>query len=277
MPATFEKTLNSFADKFVDYFPRLITGVLILVLGFWLCNFIIKLFMKMLIRKNVDASVHSFLRTIVSLLLKAIIILTVLSTLGVNVNSIVAAFGAAGLAAGIGFKDSVAQLASGMQILITKPFKKGDFIELENVSGIVNEIQIMNTTLHTVDNKMIVIPNSHFTTNNIINYTSEDIRRVDLTFQISYADDISLAKSILRKLAEESSLALTEPEPIIGVKEHGASGILIDDKLWCKSGDYWDLFYDMQEKVKLAFDAAEISIPYDQMDIHIVPAKEKNA
>lgn len=277
MPSTFEKTFNTFADKFIDFLPQLVTGLLIIIVGFWLSNLAVKIFMKMLKRKSVDESVHSFLRTVVSLVLKCVVLLTALSTMGVNVNSILAAFGAAGIAAGIGFKDSVAQLVSGIQILITKPFKKGDFIELESVSGMVNEIQIMNTTLHTPDNKTIVIPNSHFTTNNIINYTSENMRRVDLTFQISYSDDISRAKAILKKLADESALVLSSPEPLIGVKEHGASGILIDDKIWCKSDDYWDLFYDMQEKVKLAFDEAGISIPFDQMDIHIVSANEKNA
>ncbi len=270
MSVGIEKTWASFIDKFLDFLPSLVTGVLILMIGFWLCRLIVKIFMKMLIRKKVDESVHTFLKTIVDLGLKTIIILTVLSTIGINVNSIVAAFGAAGLAAGIGFKDSIAQLASGMQILVTKPFKKGDFIELENISGNVNEIQIMNTTLHTVDNKTIIIPNSHFTTNYIINYYSENSRRVDLTFQISYSDDIVLAKQILLKLAEESPLVLQEPKPIIGVKEHGVSGIYLDDKIWCKSDDYWDLYYDMQEKVKIAFEESNISIPYNQMDIHIV-------
>ncbi len=270
MSVGIEKTWASFIDKFLDFLPSLVTGILILMIGFWLCRLIVKIFMKMLIRKKVDESVHTFLKTIVDLGLKTIIILTVLSTIGINVNSIVAAFGAAGLAAGIGFKDSIAQLASGMQILVTKPFKKGDFIELENISGNVDEIQIMNTTLHTVDNKTIIIPNSHFTTNYIINYYSENSRRVDLTFQISYSDDIVLAKQILLKLAEESPLVLQEPKPIIGVKEHGVSGIYLDDKIWCKSDDYWDLYYDMQEKVKIAFEESNISIPYNQMDIHIV-------
>lgn len=270
MPVGMEKTWSSFIDKFIDFLPSLTVGLVILVIGFWLCRLIVKIFMKMLVRKKVDPSVHTFLKTIVDLGLKTIVILTVLSTIGINVNSIVAAFGAAGLAAGIGFKDSIAQLASGMQILITKPFKKGDFIELENISGNVNEIQIMNTTLHTVDNKMIIIPNSHFTTNYIINYYSENNRRVDLLFQISYTDDIVLAKKILHQLAVDSSLVLAEPKPVIGVKEHGASGIYLDDKIWCKSDDYWDLYYDMQEKVKIAFEQANISMPYHQVDIHIV-------
>lgn len=270
MPAGIEKTWSSFIDKFIDFLPSLIVGLLIWVIGFWVCRLVVKIFMKMLVKKKVDPSVHSFLRTIVDLSLKGIVLLTVLSTIGVNVNSIIAAFSAAGLAAGIGFKDSIAQLASGMQILITKPFKKGDFIELENISGNVNEIQIMNTTLHTVDNKMIVIPNSHFTTNYIVNYYSENSRRVDLSFQISYADDIALAKQILLQLAEESPLTLKNPKPIIGVSQHGPSSIYLDDKIWCKSDDYWELYYDMQEKVKIAFEKAGISIPYNQMDIHIV-------
>lgn len=277
MPSTFEKTFNSFADKFIDFLPQLTIGLIIIIIGFWLCNLAVKIFMKMLKRKSVDESVHSFLRTVLSLILKGVVLLTALSTMGVNINSILAAFGAAGIAAGIGFKDSVAQLVSGIQILITKPFKKGDLIELESISGIVDEIQIMNTTLHTPDNKMIVVPNSHFTTNNIVNYTSADMRRVDLTFQISYSDDISQAKAILKELADNSPLVLSSPKPLIGVKEHAASGILIDDKIWCKSSDYWDLFYDMQEAVKLAFDNAGISIPFDQMDIHIVSDNEKNA
>ena len=155
------------------------------------------------------------------------IVLSALSTLGINLSSFITALGAAGVTAGIGLKDSISQFASGLQILISKPFKSGDFIELEAVSGKVAEIGFMNTTLNTIDNKRIIIPNSHLTSNNIINYTAENKRRLDLTYSIGYGDDIALAKRVLHEIVEDHAMVLNDPAPVIGVKAHDAHAIEI--------------------------------------------------
>ena len=161
-------------------------------------------------------------------------------------------------------------LTSGLQILISKPFKSGDFIELEAVSGKVAEIGFMNTTLNTIDNKRIIIPNSHLTSNNIINYTAENKRRLDLTYSIGYGDDIALAKRVLHEIVEDHAMVLNDPAPVIGVKAHDAHAIEIACLVWCRSDDYWTLFYELQETVKLKFDENGITIPYEQLDVHVV-------
>ncbi len=263
-------TSENFWDKLLGFLPELIAAVLMLAVGFWLAKLVGKLLTKGLIAKNVDAAVQPFIRNVVELVIKFGVILSALSTLGINLNSFITALGAAGVTAGIGLKDSIAQFASGLQILITKPFKSGDFIELETVSGTVAEITFMNTTLNTIDNKRIIIPNSHLTTNNIINYTAEHKRRLDLSYSISYSDDIALAKRVLHEIVEENAMVLNDPAPVIGVKAHDAHAIELACLIWCRSDDYWPLFYEMQETVKLKFDENGITIPYEQLDVHVV-------
>ncbi|HIT53831.1 MAG TPA: mechanosensitive ion channel [Candidatus Fimivicinus intestinavium] len=263
-------TSENFWDKLLGFLPELIAAALILAVGFWLAKLVGKLLTKGLIAKNVDAAVQPFIRNVVELVIKFGVILSALSTLGINLNSFITALGAAGVTAGIGLKDSIAQFASGLQILITKPFKSGDFIELETVSGTVAEITFMNTTLNTIDNKRIIIPNSHLTTNNIINYTAEHKRRLDLSYSISYSDDIALAKRVLHEIVEENAMVLNDPAPVIGVKAHDAHAIELACLIWCRSDDYWPLFYEMQETVKLKFDENGITIPYEQLDVHVV-------
>lgn len=249
--------------------PLIIAAVAIIIIGFIISNLIGKFIIKALRAKGVDPSVHSFIRTVVTLLLKFVFILSALSTLGIDINSFVTALGAAGITAGIGLQSSVSQLASGIQILANHPFKSGDYIDVGTVSGKVHEIKMMYTVLITVDNKRVIIPNSYITTNNIINYNAEDRRRIDLVFSISYNNDFEKAKELIREVIAKNNKILTNPEPLIAVKEHGQSSINLACLIWCASDDYWDTYYYMQEAVKVAFDSNEISIPYGQLDIHI--------
>ena len=249
--------------------PSVIAAVLIVVIGFVVSNFIGKLVVKALRAKGVDPSIHSFIKTVVSLLLKFVFILSALSTIGIDVNSFVTALGAAGITAGLGLQASISQIASGVQILVNHPFKSGDYIDVGTVSGKVQEIKIMYTVLITVDNKRVIIPNSYITSNNIINYNAEDRRRLDLIFSISYDADITKAKDVIKEVIARNSLVFTDPEPIIAVKEHGASSVNLACLIWCNTNEYWNVFYYMQEAVKVAFDENKISIPYGQLDIHI--------
>ncbi len=249
--------------------PLLLGAVIIVVVGFVLSNLVGKLVVKGMRARGIDPSIHTFIKTIVVLLLKFAVILSALSTMNVDVNSFIAAIGAAGITAGLGLQASVSQFASGIQILINHPFKSGDYIDLSTVSGKVHEIKMMYTELITVDNKRVIVPNSHITGSNIINYNSESKRRIDLVFGISYDADIAKAKEVIAQTVRKNELILTEPEPIIAVSAQAASSVNISCLVWCHTDDYWNVFYYMQEAVKLAFDENKIAIPYDQLDVHI--------
>lgn len=249
--------------------PLLLGAVIIVVVGFVLSNLVGKLVVKGMRARGIDPSIHTFIKTIVVLLLKFAVILSALSTMNVDVNSFIAAIGAAGITAGLGLQASVSQFASGIQILINHPFKSGDYIDLGTVSGKVHEIKMMYTELITVDNKRVIVPNSHITGSNIINYNSESKRRIDLVFGISYDADIAKAKEVIAQTVRKNELILTEPEPIIAVSAQAASSVNISCLIWCHTDDYWNVFYYMQEAVKLAFDENKIAIPYDQLDVHI--------
>ncbi len=264
-----DKDFDGIIALIISKAPLILAALLIVIVGFIISNLIGKLVIKGLQAKGVDPSVHSFIKTIVSLILKFIFILSALSTLNVDVSSFVTALGAAGVTAGLGLQASISQLASGIQILANHPFKSGDYIDVGTVSGKVREIKMMYTVLITVDNKRVIIPNSYITSNNIINYNAEDRRRLDLIFSVSYDADIAKAKQVILDVVKKNSLIFTDPEPVIAVKEHAASSVNIACLIWCSADEYWNVFYYMQEKIKLSFDENNISIPYGQLDVHI--------
>lgn len=264
-----EKDFDGIVALAISKAPLIMAAAAILIVGFIISNLTGKLVVKGMQAKGVDPSIHSFIKTIVSLLLKFVFVLSAFSTLGIDVNSFVTALGAAGVTAGIGLQSSISQFASGVQILANHPFKSGDYIDVGTVSGKVHEIKIMYTVLITVDNKRVIIPNSYITSNNIINYNAEDRRRLDLLFSVSYDADIAKAKKVILDVVKKNNLILTDPEPVIAVKEHAASSVNIACLIWCSAEEYWNIFYYMQEEIKLAFDENKISIPYGQLDVHI--------
>jgi len=264
-----EGNFSAIADWALEKAPLIISTILIVVIGFLISNLIGRIVVKGLKARGIDPSIHSFIRTIVTLVLKLLVLLSAISTLGIDVNSIITALGAAGITAGLGLQQSVSQFASGIQILINHPFKSGDFVDIGSVSGKVSEIKLMYTVLITVDNKKVIIPNSTITSENIINYNGENRRRLDLEFCISYDADIDLAKRTIDEVVRANNLILTNPEPVIAVKAHAASSVNLACLIWCSSDEYWNVYYYMQEQVKLAFDKEKISIPYGQLDVHI--------
>lgn len=255
-------------NKIIDKIPSLVIAVALVFIGLFLSRIVSKLLVKAMKAKNVDPSVYNFIKRSVSVLIKAVFILSALSMF-FNIGSLVTAIGAAGVAASLGLQDSVAQFASGIQILLNHPFKNGDFVEVNGIQGNVADIRFMNTVITTVDNKRIIVPNSHITTNHIINYSAENLRRVDLNYSISYTDDMSKAKNVIMNVAQCNELILNDPAPQVFVNSHEASSINLVAKIWCKGTDYWDVYYQMQEQVKLAFDANGISIPFNQLDVHV--------
>ena len=264
-----QRNYNGIIALLISKIPLIVSAILILIIGFAVSNLIGRLVIKGLKAKGVDPSVHSFIRTCITLILKFAFILSAISTLGINVSSFLAAIGAAGITAGIGLQSSVSQLASGVQILINHPFKSGDYVELGTVSGKVHEIKLMYTVLITIDNKQVIVPNSTITSSNIINYNANNRRRLDLVYSVAYDQDIEKVRSAILETVKANKLIFNDPEPIIAVKEHGPSSINFACLIWCSSEDYWNVFYYMQEQVKLAFDKNGIEIPYSQLDVHI--------
>ncbi len=262
-------SFENFPEKFAAALPKLIVFILVIVVGFWLASLLGNLIVKILENKNVDKSMHRFIRRSTVIFLRIIVSVIALEQIGFNVNAFITAIGAAGITAGLGLQNSIAQLAGGFQILFNKPFKSGDYIEIGGVEGKVREIRFMFTTLVTNDNKLVVVPNQNITTSTLVNYTTRDKLRIDLTYTISYEDDIEKAKKVLKQVTESEPLLLKEPKHTIGVFSHGASGVDLACFVWCKSEDYWPAYFSMQEKVKLAFDRNGIQIPYDHLDVRI--------
>ncbi|MGN0448067.1 MAG: mechanosensitive ion channel family protein [Acutalibacteraceae bacterium] len=255
-------------NRIIDKIPSAIVAVLLIFIGLWLSRVISNLAVKAMKANKVDPSVYNFIKRSISVLIKAIFVLSALSMF-FNISSFITALGAAGVAASLGLQNSVAQFASGIQILFNHPFKNGDFVEINGIQGNVADIRFMNTVLTTIDNKRIIVPNSHITTNHIINYSAENKRRVDLTFSIGYSENIAKAKEVILSVVNSNELILKDPVPQVFVASHEASSINLIVKLWCDGANYWDVFYQMQEDVKLAFDENNISIPYNQLDVHI--------
>lgn len=261
-------------NSFLNILPTLLLAMLTVVAGFFVAKYTVKIVLKSMEKGSVDPSVYKFICSILSFTIKCVFIISALSMF-MNVYSIVAAFSAVGVAAGLGLQSSVSQFASGVQILFNHPFKTGDFVEINGVTGNVQEIRFMNTVINTIDNKRVVIPNSHVTENHIINYTAEENRRVDLKFSISYSDDIAHAKKILLDVAQKSELTVPDPETQVFVESHEASSVDLVIKAWCKVENYWPLYYYMQENVKIKFDELGITIPFNQLDVHIINPDKK--
>lgn len=264
-----EKWAQAAIEWTIAFLPKLISAIIIFAVGWWLSSVIAKIILRAMKRTHADITVMTFLNSMIKNIFRVIVVVSVLGQLGVNVTSIVTALGAATVAVGLALQSTMANVASGTLIILNKPFKVGDYLQFEGLQGTVTKIEMMNTYMKTADNKEIIIPNSKLTADSIINYSSLGMRRLDLNFSIGYDDDIAKAKSVLLKIIVRNPMALTDPAPIIGVSSHNESSIGIDVKIWCKCEDYFPLFYSMQEEVKKQFDENGISIPYNQLCIHV--------
>ena len=264
-----EKVIDKIWDFILDKGPHLLLAIVILVVGLMLIKWVEKLIKSILLKSRIDPTAHKLIVQIVSISLKVLVLLMTASQLGIDTASLVTLLGAVGLAISLAVKDSLGNLAGGFLVLFSKPFVKGDFIETNSVSGTVHNITLFYTTLKTPDNKKIFIPNGEISAAKIINYSAEETRRLDLIYSIGYNDDILQAKQILREIVEDTPLALKEPAPEFLVAEHGASAINLAVRIWVKTADYWALNFYMNEQVKLAFDKAGITIPYNQLDVTV--------
>jgi len=254
----------------LEFGPGLLLAILTLVFGLWAIKIVSNVFTKGMEKSKVELSLQKFLTSLVSILLKVLLLISVASMVGIATTSFVAILGAAGLAIGLALQGTLANFAGGVLILFFKPYKIGDFIDAQGISGTVKEIQVFNTVLTTPDNKTIVVPNGVMSNGIITNMSTQPTRRVDMSFGIGYGDDIQKAKDVLRKLIESDERILKTPEPLVAVSQLADSSVNFAVRVWCNTGDYWGIFYDMQERVKIAFDKENLSIPFPQQDVHIV-------
>ncbi|WP_299775819.1 mechanosensitive ion channel domain-containing protein [uncultured Pseudoteredinibacter sp.] len=249
--------------------PQVGMAIVVLVIGWWLIGKVVNLTVKAMEKNELDVTLQRFLSSIIGIGLKALLIISVASMVGIATTSFVAVLGAAGLAVGLALQGSLSNFAGGVLLILFKPYKVGDFIEAQGHAGVVQSIQIFNTVMKTGDNKTIIIPNGPISNGSITNYSTEDTRRVDMSFGIGYDDDIDAARDALEEIIAADDRILKDPAHLIVVAELADSSVNFTVRVWVNSADYWGVFFAMQETVKKTFDAKKISIPYPQQDLHL--------
>ncbi len=249
--------------------PGLIMAIMTYMIGSWVIKIINSSVAKIMEKKNVDKSLRGFMASMLSMLLKAMLIITVLGMLGVKTTSLVAILGAAGVAIGLALKDSLGNFAASVMILIFRPYKVGDLVELDGTVGNVKDIQVFCTVVETADKKTVIIPNGKIITGKITNMSEQPIIRIDHVIGIGYSDDIKKAKQVLLDVLVNDERVLKDPAPYVGVGELAESSVNFVFRPWVKNENYWDVYFDSLEAAKLALDANGISIPFPQRDVHI--------
>ena len=266
-----EKWIERGYTLIMDFGPKVLAAIAIWIIGSWVIKKILKGTKKVMSKKDYDESLQKFLLNLLSWILKIVLIVVVLGTVGVETTSFAAILAAAGLAVGLALQGSLGNFAGGVLIMIFKPIKIGDLIEAQGEIGVVKEIEIFTTKLTGLSNREIIIPNGSLSNGNIINYTTEGTRRVDLTFGVGYDSDIKTTKTVLMEVLASHPKVLQAPEPTVNVSELADSSINFAVRPWCKTEHYWDVYFDITENVKEALDKAGIEIPYP----HQVEIKKK--
>ncbi len=256
-------------DKSIEWGTKLLIAIAILVVGMMIVKKLTKITNKVLRKKEFDESLTTFLSSMVGITLKILVIITALGQLGVEMTSFIALIGAAGLAIGMAFSGTLGNFAGGVMILIFKPYKVDDYILAQGEEGFVKEIQIFNTILLTLDNKTVIVPNGAMANGNMVNFTMQEKRRVDFTVGIAYGDDYEKAKSTLEKFINEDDKILKDEPNFIGLVELADSSVNLTLRVWCKTEDYWDVYFKMNERIYKEFEQVGLNIPFPQLDVHI--------
>jgi len=243
-------------------------AIIVFIVGRIVANLIVSVLRKLLVRAKMDDILVKFLSSIASTVLWLFVVIAALDQLGVNTTSLIALIGAAGLAIGLALQGSLQNFASGVMLIVFRPFNTGNYIEAAGCAGVVENIGIFSTSLRTGDNKALIVPNGAIYGGSITNYSAKPTRRIDLVFGIGYDDDIRKARDIMKGIIDADERILKEPETLIAVAELADSSVNFNVRPWVKSEDYWSVLFDLTEKIKLAFDENGISIPYPQMDVH---------
>lgn len=266
----YQKYIDLSKELLLEYIPKFITALLLLVVGLWIIKRLTIFIQKLMRKKGVDASLQTFLSSLINISLKVLLVITVLSQVGIETTSFIAALGAAGLAVGLALQGSLSNFAGGALILFFKPFKVGDIIKAQGEVGEVSEIQILVTKLATAGNKTAILPNGPLANGNIVNYNQDGRTRLDLNFGISYDSDIKLARKTLMEVMRKHPDVLNDPEPSVNVLELAESSVNLIVRPWANPKKYWDVYFGVLEDGKEALDKAGITIPFPQRDVHII-------
>lgn len=249
--------------------PMILTVLVIVVVGLILVKLVAKLIERALDKSRLDKTGHKFILALVRVALLAVVLITALSMLGVNITSMIAVFGVVGLAISLAVQDSLGNVAGGFILLFAKPFKVGDYVELDGLSGTVAQINILQTELKTYDNKAVFIPNRQVSAAKITNYSKQETRLLDLPYSIAYREDFERVKGVFAGVFAAQEQLLTDPAPCVRIKTYASSSVDLSVRAWVKTEDYWDVYFAMQEAVKRAFDENGISMPFPQLDVHL--------
>ena len=277
MEELFAKTSNVSLDVFVTKMidlgisvgSKILLAIVVFLVGRWIVRRLNKLLAKILEKRHVEASLSTFVKSLVNITLTLLLIIVVIGVLGIETSSFIALFASAGVAIGMALSGTLQNFAGGVMILLFKPFKVGDTIEAHGQSGTVREIQIFNTILATPDNKIIIIPNGGLSTGLMKNYSREATRRVDWEFGIAYGDDYTKAKAVIARLLDADGRVLKDPAYFIALTSLGESSVNIVVRAWVNAGDYWGVYFDMNEKVYKTFAEENLNIPFPQLDVHL--------
>ena len=254
---------------------KIVIAIAIMVVSFSLINWICKKISKRVDKKvaenkKIDKTIYKTVSYVVKVALKVLVVIALIGYVGIDTSAITALIASLGVGVGLAINGTLSNFAGGVLILITRPFKDDDYIQACGYEGTVEDIRICHTRLRTTDNKVVYLPNGNLSTSQIVNFSEKDLRRVDLKFSISYSDDFEKAKAVISDVCAKNELILKDPEPSIRVSAQSASSIDISTKVWCKNADYWTVNFDMLENVKKAFDENSITIPFNQLDVHVV-------
>jgi small conductance mechanosensitive channel len=256
-------------DVLIKFGGKLVIAILLLIVGFWIINKITKFFSNVMKKRGMDESLRPFLTTVINITLKVMIFIPIIAILGVATSSFLAILGSAGLAIGLALQGSLANFAGGVIILTVKPFQKGEFIKAVGEMGTVDQIGIFNTILKTPDNQVVYIPNGQLASSTIVNFSDEKTRRLVIDAGIGYEDDILKAKKVISDLIDVDKRILDEPKPQVVVLSMADSAVILSLRVWVNNADYWDVYFDLQEKIKITFDKEGITIPFPQTTLSL--------
>lgn len=266
----YQQLVNDMISQALWIGLKILLAIAIYIVGKWITNWILRLLNRTFERRNVDASLRNFLRSMIKVVMMILVILAAIQTLGINTTSFLAIFASAGLAVGMALSGTLQNFAGGVILLLLRPYRIGDYITAQGQSGTVKNIGLFSTQLSTPDNRIIYVPNSAISTSIVDNYSQPTTRRVDWNISISYGDDVDVARKAILAMLSADKRVLTEPaEPMVVVAELANTAVILKARAWCANDDYWGLFWDINEKIYKQLPAEGIHFPFPQMDVHI--------
>lgn len=267
-------TIETMTTKIIDWAlesgVKLVIGILLIIIGFKIINKLVRKFVAFSEKRNIDMTLVRFIKSFINITAKGLLVLAIAGGYwDIELSGLAAIVASAGVAIGLALQGSLSNFAGGFIILLLRPFKVGDYIQTGQFEGAVEQIGVFYTTLTTVDNKVILIPNGTLSNGSLINYSTKETRRVDLIFSAGYECDILKVRRVLKEIVDKNKLILDYPEPFVGLFEQGANSLNFAVRVWVNTQDYWTVYFDLLEQVKIRFDEEDISIPYPQMDLHV--------